>query len=38
MCYVVSLKRSAEKELEIIPVKMHDKIVELLFSLTENPL
>lgn len=37
MIYVVSLKRSAEKELDDLPKKMHDKIVEHLFSLKENP-
>ena len=37
MAYVVSLKRSAEKELERLPTKIHDTIVERLVSLKEDP-
>jgi len=37
MAYVVALKKSAEKELERLPVKIHDKIIEVLVSLKENP-
>lgn len=37
MAYVVSLKRSAEKELERLPAKIHDKIVERLVSLKVEP-
>jgi len=35
--YAVYLKRSAEKELEGLPSKVHEKIVEALLSLRENP-
>ena len=37
MPYAVYLKRSAEKELEDLPAKLHDKIVAALLSLGENP-
>jgi mRNA interferase RelE/StbE len=37
MAYVVNLKRSAEKELERLPAKMHDRIVGNLISLKGNP-
>lgn len=37
MAYLVSLKRSAEKELESLATRIHDKIVEHLISLRENP-
>lgn len=37
MAYVVFLKRSAEKELEHLPSKIHDKILEHLFSLGNDP-
>ena len=37
MAYIVALKRSAEKELERLPVKIHDRIIEVLVSLKENP-
>ncbi|MEW6327279.1 MAG: hypothetical protein AB1487_06760 [Thermodesulfobacteriota bacterium] len=37
MSYVVNLKRSAEKELERLPAKAHDKIVTSLISLQHNP-
>ena len=35
--YAVYLKRSAEKELEGLPPKVHDKIVEVFLSLRKNP-
>ena len=38
MPYTVYLKRSAEKELEGLPPKTHDKIVAALLSLKDNPL
>lgn len=38
MSYLIRLKRSAEKELERLPTKTHDRIVETLLSLKENPL
>lgn len=38
MIYIVKLKRSAEKELERLPEKIHDRIVQALLSLKENPL
>lgn len=37
MAYTVYLKRSAEKELEDLPAKTHDKIIEALLSLKDNP-
>ncbi len=37
MSYVVFLKRSAEKDLNRLPVKTHDRIVEHLISLKEDP-
>lgn len=37
MAYVVSLKRSAEKELERLPTKIHDRIIGHLISLKEIP-
>jgi mRNA-degrading endonuclease RelE of RelBE toxin-antitoxin system len=37
MPYSVRLKRSAEKELEALPAKIHDKIINALLSLKENP-
>ena len=36
MAYTVYLKRSAEKELEELPAKVHDKIIEALLSLGGN--
>jgi len=37
MDYRVLLKNSAEKELERLPVKTHDRIVECLLLLREDP-
>ena len=37
MAYTVSLKRSAEKELEKLPTKVHGKIINILVSLKESP-
>ncbi|HHT9119079.1 MAG TPA: type II toxin-antitoxin system RelE family toxin [Candidatus Hypogeohydataceae bacterium YC41] len=37
MSYVVFLKRSAEKDLNRLPAKIHDRIVEDLISLKESP-
>lgn len=37
MAYTVYLKRSAEKELEELPTKIHDKIIAVLLSLSDNP-
>jgi mRNA interferase RelE/StbE len=37
MAYTVYLKRSAEKELQDLPAKIHDKIIEALLSLKDNP-
>ena len=37
MPYTVKLKRSAEKELENLPTRTHDKIINILLSLKENP-
>jgi mRNA interferase RelE/StbE len=38
MSYVVKLKRSAEKELDRLPVKTHKRIVKVLLSLKEDPI
>ena len=37
MAYTVYLKRSAEKEMQHLPPKIHDKIVAVLLQLKENP-
>ena len=37
MAYTVNLKRSAEKELELLPKNIHDKIVNALLFLKNNP-
>ena len=37
MPYTVYLKRSAEKELEHLPAKIHDRIITVLLSLKDNP-
>lgn len=37
MAYLVYLKKSAEKELEHLPIKIHDKLVKSILSLKDNP-
>jgi mRNA interferase RelE/StbE len=37
MPYTVKLKRSAEKELDNLPTKIHHKVINILLSLKENP-
>jgi mRNA interferase RelE/StbE len=37
MPYTVYLKRSAEKELDKLPARLHDRIIEVLLSLKDNP-
>jgi mRNA interferase RelE/StbE len=37
MPYTVKIKRSAEKELDNLPTKTHDKVINILLSLKENP-
>ena len=37
MPYVVLLKKSTEKDLDRLPAKIHDRIVEHLISLREDP-
>lgn len=37
MSYVIFLKRSAEKDLNHLPTRIHDRIVEHLISLKEDP-
>ena len=37
MAYSVALKRSAEKELEVLPEKIHNQIVGHLLSFKETP-
>lgn len=37
MAYTIYLKRSAEKELEELPEKVHEKIIKALLSLRDNP-
>jgi mRNA interferase RelE/StbE len=38
MAYNIFLKRSAEKDLDCLPQKIHTRIVNFLISLKENPL
>jgi mRNA interferase RelE/StbE len=38
VAYIVNLKRSAERELEHLPKQIHDRMVNILISLKENPL
>ena len=38
MTYTVKLKRSAEKELGNLHAKIHDRVINILLSLKENPL
>ena len=37
MKYTVRLKRSAEKELDDLPERVHNRIVERLLALEQNP-
>jgi mRNA-degrading endonuclease RelE of RelBE toxin-antitoxin system len=37
MAYTVELKRSAEKELDRLPERMHNRIVESLLAMEQNP-
>jgi mRNA interferase RelE/StbE len=37
MPYVVYLKRSAEKELDCLPTAIHERILQRLISLKDNP-
>jgi len=37
MNYTILLKRSAEKELENLELKTHDKVIKQLLVLKENP-
>ncbi len=37
MPYTIYLKRSAEKELNDLPEKIHDRIIDALLSLEGNP-
>ena len=37
MTYVINLKQSAEKELKKLPAMIHDRIVERLLLLKDNP-
>ena len=37
MAYVVNLKRSAEMELEHLPTRIHNRIVDCLIYLKEDP-
>jgi len=37
MAYTVHLKKSAEKEMEALPARIHDRIVTVLLSLQDNP-
>jgi len=38
MAFTVKLKRSAEKELENLPARIQDKVINILLSLKEDPL
>ena len=37
MSYTVCIKRSAEKELDRLPIKVYDRIIKQLISLSDNP-
>lgn len=37
MAYLVTLKRSAEKELGRLPGEIHDRVIERLIALQSNP-
>ena len=37
MAYLVTLKRSAEKELARLPGEIHDRVIERLIALQGNP-
>jgi len=37
MSYAVYLKRSAEKELDRLPIEVHDRVIKQLISLRDNP-
>jgi mRNA interferase RelE/StbE len=37
MPYIITLKKSAEKELEALPPKIHDKVIKALLDLKKNP-
>ena len=37
MSYTVSLKRSAEKELDALPPRIHDKVIKAILALKKNP-
>lgn len=37
MSYVIFIKKSTEKDLGRLPAKTHDRIIEHLLSLKENP-
>ncbi len=37
MPYTVNLKRSAEKELDDLPPRIHDKIIKTILALKKNP-
>jgi mRNA interferase RelE/StbE len=37
MSYAVYLKRSAEKELDLLPAEVYDRIIKQLISLRDNP-
>jgi mRNA interferase RelE/StbE len=37
MAYVIFLKKSAEKELDRLPAKIHDRVMEHLIAPKENP-
>ena len=37
MSYEIFIKKSAEKELEAIPAKIHDKMIQHMLALGNNP-
>lgn len=37
MNYEIYIKKSAEKELEAIPEKIHDKMIKCILALSRNP-
>lgn len=37
MPYTIYIKKSAEKELDRLPIKIYDRIIKQLISLSDNP-
>jgi mRNA interferase RelE/StbE len=37
MSYIVNIRRSAEKELQALPLRIHDRVAARLLALEDNP-